>query len=258
MKNISKLSVLNFILLLTLAAVGGSYLFDGAKTSEENKEKFGEQVRAYLLQNPVVIREAIEVLTAHEQRAEAEKKRLALAGSKADLENDGFSFVAGNPDGDVTIVEFFDYRCGYCKQAFPTLMKTVNEDGNIRLVLKEFPILGDQSILAAQAVMAAQIQGKYKEFHDVLMTARGSYTKDKILGYAAEIGLDTDQLESDMKSDIITSNIRKNYNLARALGISGTPAFVIGGTLVPGAIPADQMKTMVADARARNSATATN
>ena len=258
MKNTSRITALSGVLIVAIVALAGIYAYQNRPAQPLSDDKFGEQVRAYLLENPQVIREAIEVLSAQEQKAEDETKRQALAASKTELENDGYSAVMGNPDGDVTIVEFFDYRCGYCKRAFPDLMKTVEADGNIRLILKEFPILGDQSILAAKAVMAAQNQNKYEEFHALLMSTKGNYTIGSLKKQAIQIGLDPDLLEKDMKSNTITHNIQRTYALARALGISGTPAFVIGGTLVPGAIPASQMVSMVAEARERNASSATN
>ena len=258
MKKVTLRGTLSTILVLALISMAGLYAARDLNFSKGEDGEFGEKVRAYLLQNPQVIREAIEVLASNEQRDKAAKNALALSTAKKDLENDGYSFVAGNPDGDVTIVEFFDYRCGYCKRAFPDLMKTVEEDGNVRLVLKEFPILGEQSVLAAQAVMASQLQGKYEQFHEVLMQARGAFTMDRINEYAAQVGIDTDRLGVDMKSDEIRINIRKTYNLANALGITGTPAFVIGGKLASGAIPPQRMKMMIADARSRKTSDATN
>lgn len=234
------------------------YLLSGKEDSQAKGDIFGENVRAYLLENPKVIREAIEVLSAQEAAEAEERKRAALKDNLSELENDGYSFVAGNPDGDITIVEFFDYRCGYCKRSFPDLMKTVADDGNIRLVMKEFPILGDQSVLASRAVMASVNQGKYNEFHAVMMQSRGSLTLDRIMKYAESVGLDTLQLAKDMKSEKITESIQRTYALAQALDINGTPAFVIGGELAPGAIPAEVMKKMVAEARERNTKTATN
>lgn len=258
MNNTSRITTLGGILIVAIVALAGIYVYQARPAQQVSDDKFGEQVRAYLLENPQVIREAIEVLTAQEQKAEEDASRQALASSITELEQDGYSAVMGNPDGDVTIVEFFDYRCGYCKRAFPDLMKTVKDDGNIRVVMKEFPILGDQSVLAAKAVMAAQNQGKYDEFHALLMNSKGSYTVESLKKQAVKIGLDPSQLEQDMKSNTITHNIQRTYALARALGISGTPAFVIGGTLVPGAIPASRMAAMVAEAREKNASTATN
>jgi len=258
MKKVTLRGTLSTILVIALLSVAGLYTARYLDFSKTEDGQFGEKVRAYLLQNPQVIREAIEVLTANEQRDKANQSAVALSSAIKELEEDGYSYVAGNPDGDVTIVEFFDYRCGYCKRSFPDLMKTVEDDGNVRLVLKEFPILGEQSILAAQAVMASQLQGKYEPFHKILMQARGGLTMDRINEYAMQVGIDTARLVVDMKSDEIRNNIRKTYTLANALGITGTPAFVIGGKLAPGAIPAQRMKMMIAEARSQKTSSVAN
>ena len=221
-------------------------------------DNFGKQVRAYLLENPRVLREAIERLQVVEARDTEVKKTKLLTDLKDEIENDGYSFVGGNPDGDITIVEFFDYRCGYCKRSFPDLMKTVEDDGNIRLVMKEFPILGEQSVLAARAVTAAREQGKYQEFHTALMQLRGGITKDRLMNIAKDLGMDAGKLEKDMGSDKITSEFRRTYDLAQALGITGTPAFIIGGELAPGAIPQARMKQLVALAREKAANQTTN
>jgi len=230
------------------------YQYGYAKQDAE----FGSQVRNYLLENPKVIREVIERLQVQEAREQAVKKSKNLASYIDELENDGYSFVAGNPDGDVTIVEFFDYRCGFCKRVYADLMKTVDEDGNVRLVLKEFPILGEDSMLATRAALAAENQNKYMQYHDNLMKARGGLSRGRILQIAADSGLNTDQLLKDIDDEEISAKIQKTYQLATALNISGTPAFVIGGELTAGAIPASRMKEMIASARARIAAAVTN
>jgi len=146
-------------------------------------------------------------------------------------------------------VEFFDYRCGYCKQTFPEVMKAVEADGNIRLVLKEFPILGADSFLAAQAAIASIEQGKYLEFHTALMSSRGGLTMERIRSIATDVGLDLEKLEADMKKDAVRAVVEKNYALAKQLGISGTPAFVIGDEFIPGVISSEQMQALIAAAR---------
>ncbi len=262
MKNSGKSAALTTVLAIALIAMIGMNVYQVTKPEKEapTKDIFGEQVRAYLLENPVVIREAIEALTLREQAEAEARKKEALVSRMGEIENDGYSFVAGNPNGDVTIVEFFDYRCPYCKRSFPDLMKTVADDGNIRLVKKEFPILGEQSILASRAAIAAIKQGKYIELHSAMMQAQGSLTMDRVMSYAVEVGLDTDQLAKDMQSEEITAGLRQTYDLAKALDINGTPAFIIGGELAPGAIPAEVMKKLVAEARTRKAEgkTATN
>ena len=231
-RNLSTLSIVSLCVLVGLIVFG---VFQYAITKPQmTEEAFGERVRGYLLSNPQVLHEVIAEL----------KKQLA-----ADIQNDGYSYVAGNPDGDVTIVEFFDYRCGYCKKSFPDLMKTVEEDGNIRLVLKEFPILGPESILASQAAIAAIEQDKYMELHTALMTSRGGLTIDRIRSIASDVGIDVEKLEADMQSDEVRETVEKNYRLAKQLGIDGTPAFVINEEFIPGLISGAEMKQIVAEVR---------
>ena len=244
---LSSLSILSLCALIGLIAFG-VYQYVLTKPQVSDNE-FGERVRAYLLSNPQVLREVIAELGKQEEMAAAAERESLMTALSADLKNDGYSFVAGNPDGDVTIVEFFDYRCGYCKQSFPELMKAVEEDGNIRLVLKEFPILGAESFLAAQAAIASLEQGKYMEFHTALMESRGGITMERIRSIAADVGLDVAKLEADMKNESVREVVEKNYEIAKQLGISGTPAFIIGDEFVPGVISGEQMRQLIAAAR---------
>lgn len=244
---LSSLSILSFIALIGLIAFGVyQYMVEKPAATED---EFGERVRAYLLSNPQVLREVIAELAKQEELAAATDRKGLLASLTTELKEDGYSFVAGNPDGDVTIVEFFDYRCGYCKQSFPEVMKVVEADGNIRLVLKEFPILGADSFLAAQAAIASIEQGKYLELHTALMNSRGSLTIERLRNIADDVGLDVAKLEEDMKKDAVRTVVEKNYALAKKLGISGTPAFVIGDEFIPGVISTEQMHALVAAAR---------
>jgi len=253
-----KLSTLSIVLIvLIIGMLGYTALQYTSPRQEIAQDEFGERVRAYLLGNPKVLREVIDELSTVEQAEAQQAKKSLMASLSSDLQQDGYSFVAGNPEGDVTIVEFFDYRCGYCKRSFPDLMKTVEEDGNIRLVLKEFPILGDDSIEASRAAIASIAQGKYMEFHTALMATRGSLNKDRILNVASDVGLDVKQLEADMGALATEEIISKNYALARKLGVNGTPAFVIGDHISPGALSSEQLLARVAIAR-ENTATATN
>ena len=246
-KKLSSLSIASLCVLVGLIAFG-SYQYVMAKPKGSDEE-FGSRVRAYLLSNPQVLREVIAELTKQEKMAAADEQQKLVSTLGPDLKKDGFSYVAGNPDGDVTIVEFFDYRCGYCKRSFPDLMKTVAEDGNIRLVLKEFPILGEESIMASQAAIASLQQGKYIEFHTALMEARGGLSKERILSIATDVGLDTGKLQADMQKDEVRETVERNYALAKQLGINGTPAFVIEEHFIPGVISPEQMQQVIADAR---------
>ncbi|MCR9213523.1 MAG: DsbA family protein [Proteobacteria bacterium] len=255
-RKLSNLSIVMIVAIVTL--VGYGVVETLRKPATLNDAEFGAKVRGYLLANPQVLREVIDELSVQERAAAEREKTAQIASLDQQLKYDSNSFVAGNPDGDITIVEFFDYRCGYCKRSFPDLMKTVEEDGNIRLVLKEFPILGDESVLASRAAIASMAQDKYMDFHTKLMETRGSFSLDRLLSLAEEYGLDKVKLEADMNSEKTDGIIRDNYAVARELGVTGTPAFIIGNTFVPGAVSADEMKNLVAEARQKEAASATN
>ena len=210
-------------------------------------------VRDYLLANPEVL---IQSLNAYQQRqkvAEQQRQQEAVIASRAALTSDPDTPVMGNPDGDVAIVEFFDYKCPYCKRAAGTIKKVVAADGNIRLVMKEFPILGPKSIKAARAALAVAKQGKYEEFHWALMTEPGDMSDPHIRRVARSVGVDVDLMTRDMKSPEIQAMIARNHELAQSLQITGTPAFVIGDTLVPGAVDRQTLERLVAQARAKQS-----
>jgi protein-disulfide isomerase len=147
------------------------------------------------------------------------------------------------------MVEFFDYQCGYCKRMFEPLMHEIEQDGKVKLIMKEFPILGPMSVVASKAALAARKQGKYQEMHFGLMGFRGQLTEEAIYAVAEDVGLDVDRLKTDMESDDIAAMLRANYDLSEALDIRGTPAFVIGNELIPGAISDDALKGMIAKAR---------
>jgi len=158
--------------------------------------------------------------------------------------------VGGNPKGDITVVEFFDYNCGYCKRVAPTVSAVLNNDPNVRIVYKEFAILGPQSLVAARAALAAKRQGKYHEFHDAMMSAEQA-DGDSVTATARALGLDYEKLVKDMEDPKITEQLERNYRLATALGINGTPAFVIGDRLVPGAVDETTMMEIIAAERAK-------
>lgn len=208
-------------------------------------------VRTYLMENPEVL---IEALQAYESKLadEAQKRQeVALAQRREQLERDPTSPVGGAPDGDVTLVEFTDYRCGYCKKVFPAVQDLLEADGRIRYVIKELPILGPESVVAARAALAVwrSTPAKYMAFHAALMTARGNLDEARVMQLAAETGLDAAALAKAMKDPEINAILGKNRELAQSLNINGTPAFVIGGRLVPGAVDAETLRQLVAAAR---------
>ncbi|MGE4063963.1 MAG: DsbA family protein [Rhodospirillaceae bacterium] len=231
--------------LFTVPAHGQSAL------SEAQKKQVKELVREYILENPEIISEAVTLLQEKEEKAKTAKIAAAIKNNRAALVNPPEGTVLGNPKGDVTLVEFFDYNCGYCKQVFPTVMETLKEDGKIKLVVKEFPILGNPSVVASRAALAARKQNKYSEFHLAMLSHRGSLTEDTIMKLAADVKLDVKKLQADMKAPEINEILTKNHQLAQELGIEGTPAIVIGDTLVPGALQKDHLKELIAAERKR-------
>lgn len=233
------------------AMLVGSVAIAQTAPSPVPREQIEQIVREYLLNNPEVILEAIQGLE-EKRRAEAEAtQRRVLSSRREAIFNDPTSPVAGNPKGDVTVVEFFDYRCPYCKQMAGPLVRLLKEDGNVRFVFKELPILGPDSVVAARAALAAKAQGKYVDMHEALMRARGTLDEATVLRIAGDIGLDTARLKADMGRIEIDDVFERNRQLARELSISGTPAFVIGDRVVPGAVDLETLKKLVADARRR-------
>jgi len=217
--------------------------------SPEQAEAVRALVRDYILQNPEIIAEAIKILQEREREQTVESQRRAFAALKNDIYHDPSAPVLGNPRGDVTIVQFSDYRCGYCKQVAPTLAKLLESDKNIRIVVKEFPILGPDSVTATRAALAAVKQNKYAPLHWALLSAKGTLDEAAIMRVAGQVGLDTGKLRQDMAAPEIETIIKRSYALAEALKIRGTPAFIIGDELVPGAIDMDALKALVAKAR---------
>ncbi len=215
----------------------------------EQRQAIEGIIHDYLMQNPDVM---IEALKAAEAKANSEadaSAAQALRERHREIFDDPATPVGGNPEGDVTIVEFFDYRCPYCKQVQPTLKTLLDQDRRLRFIYKEMPVLGAPSVVAAHAALAARSQGKYEAFHTVMMAAKGQITEDVVYQVAGSIGLDVDRLKRDMAAPEIDQALKANLALASALDIHGTPGFIIGEHVVPGAIDLDALKNLVADAR---------
>lgn len=220
-------------------------------SAEQSKAVEG-LVRDYILDNPEVIIESMQNYQIRQQLAEQEAAAAAVATYSDELRNDASSPVAGNPDGDVTVVEFFDYRCAYCKKVLPGIQDLLKSDGNVRYVFKEFPILGPDSVTASRAALAVWSLDpeKYFGFHQALMEARGTLGEEQVLAIAKKLGLDPKAVKETMAKPEIQETIERNIALAQKLNVQGTPAFVIGDTLMPGAMDADQLRELVAAARA--------
>lgn len=246
--------------VLAVRSLGGAVLLagmlaGGAACAEDAvplpRAAIEQVVREYLMSNPELIREALAALQQREAAAEAAARKQALAANSDALLADPTSPVLGNPAGDVTIVEFFDYRCGYCKRVHPVVESLLQKDANVRLVLKEYPILGPESLLAAKAALAAHRQGRYAEFHKALIETR-TIDEASIDALATRLGLALDKFRADRESAIPA--LEGNYRLANALGINGTPAFIIGDRLLPGAADEATLASHVAEVRAARQA----
>jgi protein-disulfide isomerase len=235
--------------LLALALLAPLASADENTITPEQKGDIEKIVHDYLLQHPEVIRDAIQALQAKEEQSKADAQTQAVLQNKDALFNDPGTPVAGNPMGDVTIVEFFDYHCPYCKAVASPLKKLIEADKGVRLVMKEFPILGPDSLLASRAALAAVGQGKYWDFHQALMEHRGQFDMEVIKTIAAKVGLDPAKLEADMEKQKDQPEIATNRKLAETLNISATPTFIIGDRVVEGAVPLDQLKDLIQKAR---------
>ena len=238
--------------LPVLAVVTGATVAPGAAAetpAAPDKKAIREIVREYLIEHPEVLEEAMKVLRAKRQGEKRARTRAAIGKNRAALLSHPMSPVSGNPKGDVTLVEFFDYQCGYCKRSLKPVMDLLAADRRLRIVWKELPVLGPASRFAARASMAAAKQGKYLAFHKALMGARGKPSEGSVMAVARRVGLDAERLRRDMKDPAIEAYLDETYRLARKLGIDGTPAFVIGDTLVPGAVGAARLKRLIAKAR---------
>lgn len=239
-------------LTLTLASGVHAADLDLENMSDADRTAFGEQVRAYLLENPQVIMDAVQVL---EERQAAEQARgdIALIEQHSEaIFNDGYSWVGGNPDGDVTIVEFFDYRCGYCRRAHPEVTQLLELDGNIRYVAKEFPILGENSLVSSRFALAVrEVAGDaaYKAASDALIALNADMDEPVLRRLADTLELDADAVIAAMDSDAVTTQLAQTRELAQTLQITGTPSFVMGDQLIRGYVPLDAMLQIVDEAR---------
>lgn len=216
--------------------------------TDAERDTFRAEVRAYLLENPEVLMEAIAVLENRQAEAEANRdNRLADLNADA-LFNDGFSYVGGNPDGDITIVEFIDYRCGFCRRAHPEVAELISSDGNIRIITKEFPILGEQSLLASQFAVATKIvagDAAYKLVSDGLMMMRPDVSTASLTALAEDLDLDAGPIFAEMESPAVAEVLASNRALGDRMSISGTPTFVFGDQMVRGYIDIAQMRAIV-------------
>jgi protein-disulfide isomerase len=247
---VCRLSIAVFVLVATLG-IAQTIAQPSSPMSSKAAELdlFEQRVREYLLKNPEVIMEALQILRERELAAEAENITRTIAERSEEILNDPAAPVGGNPSGDVTLVEFFDYNCQYCRRVTPTVVELEGDDPGLRLVYKEFPILGPGSQFAARAALASRRQGKYVPFHNALMQATGQVTEESVMDVARTVGLDPEQLMADMQDPALQEAIARNLRLAEALGITGTPSFIIGEEVVPGAVDLETLQGLIAHAR---------
>jgi len=234
--------VLNNNAVQTAQAADSGDFTPAQKTAMENI------IKDYIMSNPQVLMDSVNNYRSAEEKKQEEGAVKALEENRQILLKGNFPEI-GNKKGDITIVEFFDYNCGYCKQGYEAVQESLNNDKNIRFVFVEFPILSESSHLAAKYALAAQKQGKYFELHRELMLYKGPKSDESILQLAGKAGLDMDKLKKDVSDPSIEAEIKKNIDLAQKLQISGTPAFIIGDQIIRGYVPYEGMKTMVADLR---------
>ena len=235
--------------LLAVMSVSAGSLAETSAAASPDRDAVRKIVREYLLEHPEVIEEAVRILQARREAEQQNRTRAAIAAHDKALLAHPMSPVSGNPKGDVTLVEFFDYQCGYCKRSLKPVMDLLESDKQLRIVWKEFPILGPVSRFAARASMASEKQGRYLEFHEAVMGARGKLTEKRVMALAADAGLDVGRLRRDMEDPAIEDYLDETIRLARTLGINGTPAFVIGNALAPGAVGGERLKELIAKAR---------
>ena len=246
MRNRMRTALAALAFTITLAAEART---EAQPTQGPDKEAIGRIVRDYLLANPEVIDEAIKLLRAKREAEASARARAAIRKNGKALRAHPMSPVSGNPNGEVTVVEFFDYQCGFCKRSLRTMTDLLRDNRRVRVVWKELPILGPVSHAAARASMASHRQGRFYEFHVRLMAWPEELSEERIFEIAGEAGLDIGRLRRDMGDPAIEAYLDETRKLAQAIGIRGTPAFVIGGELVRGALDTKRMKKLVEGAR---------
>ncbi|MBX3302440.1 MAG: DsbA family protein [Nitrospira sp.] len=241
--------LLSMLVTITLFLSGCSTAVNEPRsTSVISQDLTDAAIERYIRTHPEVIVQSLQALEVKHQAELRERQKTALAAKQNELLHDPASPVSGNLKGEITLVEFYDYRCGFCKQVAPAVTELQKEDPRVRVVYKDFPILGEPSELAAKAALASQTQGKHQAFHEALLASHGDMTKEAILKIAVDVGLDAKRLEVDMANPEWLAVIEKNRTLAQELSISGTPGFIVGTELVPGALDLNGLKELIARA----------
>ena len=239
--------------LLALALCGAPQASSAQSFSDSQRGDIETIIRNYLLAHPEVLEEAMTELNKRQAAAEAQKHEASVATNAEAIFNSPRGVVLGNKDGDVTFVEFFDYNCGYCKRAMADMLDLMKSDPKLKVVLKEFPVLSQGSVEAAQVAVAVRMQDaggkKYLDFHQKLLGGRGPADKARAMAAAKEAGLDTGRIEKDLASPEVRATLEENLKLAEAMGMNGTPSYVIGKQVVIGAVGLDNLKEKIGIAR---------
>jgi protein-disulfide isomerase len=231
------------------ALLSGALPAAGADFTPQQRQAIEGIVKNYLAKHPEVMLDALQAADDKLKGEAHDNASAELAAHRRQIYDDPATPIGGNPKGDVSLVEFFDYRCPYCKQVEPALESLLRQDQQLRMVYKEFPVLGPSSVTAARAALAAQKQGKYAAFHRAMMALKGQIDDAAVYAVAESVGLDVDRLKRDMKAPEIERLLKANLALADDLDIQGTPGFVIGDQIVPGAIGLDDLKQLIAETR---------
>ena len=237
----------------TFLAIATPQISQADELTAGQKSEVERILRDYLIAHPEVIQDAMAELDKRQSAAEAEKHKATINQNAATIFSSPRQVVLGNPDGNVTFVEFFDYNCGYCKRAMDDMLTLLKDDPKLKIVLKEFPVLGPGSVEAAQVAVAVRMQDKtgkkYLEFHQKLLGGRGQADKARALAVAKDVGLDMARLEKDLASAEVKATLQESFKLAESLGLNGTPSYVIGDNVVVGAVGLESLKENVNTSR---------
>lgn len=243
-----RLSVTAIALCLVVKGTAATAETEALVFDQETRDALHEEIRDYLMSNPDIILEMLRIIEERRNQAEEDRDRQLFAAYREQITDDGISYVGGNPDGDVTLVEFLDYRCGYCRRAHPEIARLLEEDGNIRWIVKEYPILGPESAFAAKMAVGTLLSlggDAYEALHDTLMTYPGPINRSSLEEIAGRSGLDPLVVETAMQDPQVDSHILSIRELGRALGVSGTPTFIVGETFVRGFVPKADLQRLV-------------
>ena len=254
----SLLKICQAAALLGALTVAPAAMAQNAVFNEQQKQAIGEIVKDYLIKNPEVLTEVIAELEKRQAEAQQVSQASAVKETQQSLLNASHSYVVGNPSGDITLVEFFDYNCGYCKKALADVKTLMKSDPKLRVVLKDFPVRGPDSVEARRVALAVknQLQGqKLLDYHVKVMDSRGRVNGERAIAVAKDMGVDVARLQKDMEGAEVRNALQENMAIGDKLSLTGTPAFIIGETVIPGAVGIDPLKQVIANVRQCGKAT---